>query len=317
MASIKPGNIFKYVSSDITVSFIFWAWMFGFLASSHTLQEGGFVNKFGAVNPFVLFGMGFLGLGFLAYREIQSFSTLKDVLGFRTNISGFGILSFIVGIGIGDIVFELITNQLLTVGRSGSVMSSIQPFYNPFTASATGFTIGLHTFLGIALLNTVVSFSEENYKIIIYKNLSNGLDKITRKYNFLPSLSITSILIISLFITLTLWTGWHFFAWTHYSLVSIPTGIIYGLIFYSGSFLVVGTNLIPSKSISNDKVENILASIIVWPAIGSHLTWDTLQSLNKYYQLNQYYQGVTLVTAGLILVIVPLAIMYSIRKLNG
>ena len=305
MADVKPGELFPSVSSDLSVTLIFWIWMFGLIAASNV---SGLENQYGAINPTILFSLGFLGLGFIAFREANNFQQLKRVIGADVKIPGFGILTFAFGVGIGLIVYSLMTKQLLSIANSQQIASIAQPFYNPFTASATAFTFNITDIASVLFIQTFVAVFEEAYKIGIYKNLSNGIHKITRKYSFLPTAPVSAILIIAITMAIGLWGVWHYFSWNGLTIASIFVSYIYGSVFLIGYLVAVGTNLVPVTEIANEDVAKLLSGIIIYPAIGTHLAWNVLVSIQTSYT------GLELTVTGITISIISLAIMYVIRR---
>lgn len=306
---VKPGELFPSVSPDLQVTVVFWIWMFGLIAASNVAE---IKNQFGAINPVVLYSLGFLGLGFIAFREASSFKQLKKVLGMDVIIPGFGILSFFTGLGIGMIIYTLFTRSILSVANSAMLTSVAQPFFNPYTASATGFTIGFAEVAGIIFIHTYVAVFEEAYKIGIYKNLSNGIHKQTRKIDFLPEINISIILGFSLFATLALWGVWHFFSWNGLTIASIFMSLAYGVIFLLGYLILAATNIVPVQEIANEDLAKLLSGVIIYPNIGSHLSWNTLVSEDGF--------GIgspELIFAGVVIVVLSVAGMFVARRIWG
>jgi hypothetical protein len=305
MADVKPGELFPSVSKDLSVTFIFWIWMFGLLAASNVT---GLQNQFGAINPTILFSLGFLGLGFIAFREANNFQQLKKVIGADVGIPGFGILTFATGLGIGLIVYALMTKQLFSIANSQTLSSIAVPFYTPFTASASAFTFNITDVFSVIFINVFVAVFEEAYKIGIYKNLSNGLHNLSRKYSFIPKIPTSFILLFSLLTAIILWGTWHYFSWNGLTVASIAISIIYGLVFLTGYILTIGTNLVPSTEMANEQLSKVLSAVIIYPAVGSHLAWNVLVS-------GQFgISGTELLVAGSTITGISLGLMYLIRR---
>lgn len=305
---IKPGNIFPSVSASLQVVIIFWIWMFGIIAAANV---GSLKNSYGAISPPVLFSLGFFGLGFIAFREVNSFQDLKKVLGLKVIIPGFGILSTFTGLGIGFIVYTLFTRKILDVATTASITSIAQPFYNPYTASATGFNLGVAA-VNVLFIFGFVAVFEESYKIGLFKILSNSFHKLTRTIGFLPEVSINVIMYASLLITFTLWGLWHFFSWGGLTPASIVTAVMYGFIFYIGFFILGGAGIFPIKQIENKKVGDLLSGVVIYPAIGTHFIWDSLVAEHGFG-----LSGQVLLTTGVSLVVLSIAAMYVARRIWG
>jgi len=308
MADVKPGELFPSVSSDLSVTLIFWVWMFGLIAASNV---SGLKNTYGAINPTILFSLGFLGLGFIAFREANNFQQLKRVIGADVKFPGFGVLTFFFGVGIGLIIFALMTKQLLSISNSTQVASIAQPFYNVFTASASAYTFNITDVASILFIQTFVAVFEEAYKIGIYKNLSNGIHKVTRRYSFLPTVPVSAILFFALSVAIGLWGIWHYFSWDGLTIASIFVSYIYGGVFLIGYLVTVGTNLVPVTEIANEDVAKLLSGVIIYPGVGTHLAWNTLVSGDFGFTAPE------LVFGGLAISIASLAMMYGIRRFQG
>jgi len=308
MADVKPGELFPSVSSDLSVTLIFWIWMFGLIAASNV---SGLKNAYGAINPTILFSLGFLGLGFIAFREANNFQQLKRVIGADVKFPGFGVLTFFVGIGIGLIVYALLTKQLLSVANTQQIASIAQPLYNPFTASASAYTFNITDLASILFIQMFVATFEESYKLGIYKNLSNGVHKLTRKYSFLPTIPIAAIMFICLTIAIGLWGIWHYFSWDGLTIASIFVSYIYGGVFLIGYLITVGTNLVPVTSMANEDIAKLLSGVIIYPGVGTHLAWNTLLSGSFGFQASE------LVIGGLSITVASMGMMYLIRRIQG
>jgi len=282
--------------------------MFGLIAASNV---SGLRNQYGAINPTILFSLGFLGLGFIAFREANTFDQLKRVIGADVKFPGFGILTFTAGLGIGFIVYALMTKQLLAISNSQQIASIAQPFYNPLTASASAYTFNITDVASVIFINTFVAVFEEAYKIGIYKNLSNGIHNLTRKYGFLPTIPIAAILFISLTVAIGLWGIWHYFSWNGLTIASIFVSYIYGGVFLIGYLITVGTNLVPVTEMANEDLAKLLSGVIIYPGVGTHLAWNTLVA-------GEFgISGSVLVFGGLSITVASLGMMYLIRRFQG
>lgn len=276
MARIEPGELFPSVSNSIDSTIIFWTWLFGLLAGS---SPAGWQNEFGAVNPLILFSLGFVGLGFVMFREANNLDQFKEVLGVDVSIPGYGIFLTIAGLGFGFVMYGVFTKELLTIAGSAAIASVANPFYNPVTASASSFTFSLRELGSQLLLHTYVGVFEETYKVVMFKNIANSIHRYGREYRFVPALSIVAILVISLFLALFLWTMWHFFSWSGLTLSSIVWGMIYGLAFMVVYFVAAAANIIEPDTLENKEIANALGGAIIYPNIGTHISWNVLVGL--------------------------------------
>lgn len=267
---------FDEVTSDILAVFIFYVWMFGILAVSNL---SGLENRFGAINPVVMFTLGLLMLGFVAFRQIDTFSDLKRVLGLKVYIPGFAILSTANGIGVGVLFYSLYTGTLSSVANSQALASVAQPFYNPYTASATafstgetGFAIGTAVF-AVLFLHAYVAVFEELYKLTMFKIITNYLN---RRFG----ISAGPAMLFALFAVLVLWALWHFFSWDM-SVMSIIFAIIYGLVFYSGYLIGNYTGIYPDtlRFETSTGLFAALSGIVIYAPVGAHWSWNVLVSL--------------------------------------
>jgi hypothetical protein len=306
MARIKPGNIFPSVSDSIDSFIIFWAWLFGLLAGS---SPAGFENEFGAINPLLLFSVGFLGLGFVMFRQANSLTQLKEVLGLDVSIPGYGIFLTVAGIGFGFVFYGLYTDVLLGIAGSVVVTNIAQPFYNPVTASASSFTFDLREIGSIVLLHSYVGVFEEAYKIAMFKNLSNSFHKYSKKYSFFPSFSVSFILLASLLISIVFWGLWHYFSWNGLTLSSVLFSVIYGVAFSTIYFVAGAANIIEPDTLENKEVVNLLGGAVIYPNIGTHIAWNVLVSVDGAgLALGQ------LAGFGVLLIVFSFGFMYGLKK---
>lgn len=272
MARVKSDSsreeIFPNVSNSIFVVLGFWIWMFGIIASS---SATGLKNQYGAVNPTVMFSLGLVGLLTVAFREAENSKQLIKALGLRSPVPGFGLLSFFNGLGVGILLYTVFTRNLLSIAGSASITSIAQPFYNPYTASATPFLMGsisTATF-GILFINAYVAVFEEAYKIGMYKITS---DWIYQKSNR----TMGQAMAVSLFITFLLWGLWHYFSWDGLTLASVVMAVMYGIFFIASYVVLASTGLLPTKAVGNKELGMMLSSVIIFPNIGSHWAWNVL-----------------------------------------
>jgi len=305
---VKPGELFPSVSSNVQVTIIFYLWMFGLLAASNV---AGIRNQYGAINPVILFSLGFLGLGFLAFREANNFQQLKKVMGMDVVIPGFGILSTFMGIGIGFVVYTLWTRSLMSVANTGQIASIAQPFYNPYMASATGFALGSAVMM-VLFIQAFIAIFEEAYKMGIFKNLANSMHYYTRKYSFLPNVPVSVILATALVITILLWGLWHYFSWDGLTAASVAMSFTYGIIFVAGYLILAVTNIVPIREVANKDVAKLLSGFVIYPNIGTHFSWNVLVTENGYGMSSQ-----SLIIAGVGITFTSIVIMYLTRKYLG
>lgn len=309
MANIKPGEIFPSVSKSIDTTVIFWLWFFGILAGS---SSAGWKNQFGAVNPLILFSLGFIGLGFIMFREANNLDQLKEVLGLDVSIPGYGIFLMLAGLGGGFIMYGLFTKQLLAIAGSAAIASVSNPFYNPVTASASSFTFTLRELGSQILLHSYVGVFEEAYKIAIFKNIANSFHRYGKQYRFFPSLPIATLLIISLTLSLLLWTTWHYFSWSGLGLASIFQGVIYGVFFLAIYYVAAATNIIEPDTIENKNIANALGGAIIYPNIGTHISWNVLVGLGGIGLSGPEYIGY-----GVLILVISLGTMTALKFSYG
>lgn len=306
MQRIKPGELFPSVSDSIDSFIIFWAWLFGLLAGS---SPAGFANEFGAINPLLLFSVGFLGLGFVMFRQANNLEELKEVLGLDVSIPGYGTFLTVAGAGFGMVFYGLYTDVLLSIAGSVAIASVAQPFYNPVTASASSFTFNLREVGRVLILHSYVGVFEEAYKIAMYKNLANSLHKYTRTYTFLPVVSIAFILVLSLLVSIFFWGLWHFFSWNGLTLSSVIFSMIYGIAFSVIYFVAAATNLVQPDTLENEEIINLLGGAVIYPNVGTHISWNVLVSLS-----GAGLSLVELVGYGSTLIVLSFGFMYGLKK---
>lgn len=295
------SRIFPSIPDSIQVTVFFWLWMFGLIAAGNA---SGLENQFGAINPAILYTTGFLALSALALRNADSFDQLKQSLGLKTGVQGFGVLSIIAGLGFGIILYTVFSKPILSIAGSASITSIAQPFYNPYTASATAYSLGgvLEEAAGALFLNAFVAIFEEAYKIVILKNIANYL-YVRRK------LDATIALGIALFGAFVLWGVWHFFSWDGLTLASIFMSIMYGVFFYVSYAALSITNILPVGRIESNEFDQLLSGIVIYPAVGSHFAWNVLISLEGFG-----VSTTTLLTVGISAAIIPILIMLPARS---
>lgn len=304
MASQNSKELYPNVSDSLSVYIFFWIWMFAIIAAS---SATGLKNTYGAINPTVLFSLGGLALIVLALREAQTTGQLRKALGFSTPIPGMWIFSIFNGIGVGILIWLLFTGALTNISGSAMITSIAQPFYNPYTASATPFLLGSLASIsfGVLFINAFVAFFEEVYKIGMIKILADWLYRNT-------NLKATSSTLISVFTTFVFWGSWHYFSWPELSLFSIMTAIIYGVLFYLSYFILGATDLIPIGEVGSPDFAKVLTSLVVYPAIASHWTWNVLVSTSG--------AGIdpnTLLVVGIAFTVISAIGLYLTRKLFG
>lgn len=300
----KQDELFPNVSNSISVAIFFWIWMFGIIASS---EATGLQNAYGAINPTVLFSLGGLGLIGLAFREARTTGELRAALGFKTKIPGLWILSSFNGIGVGILIWIFFTGQLANISGSTAFSTIAQPFYNPYTASATPFLLGSLTnaTFGILFINAFVAFFEELYKIGMFKIQADWIYRNS-------SLGATPSMLISLFATFALWGTWHYFSWPELTIASIVTAVIYGMFFYTAYYVAGLIDIIPVGEIGNPNFTQVLSGVVIYPAIASHWTWNVLVSTS-----GAGIKTISLLYVGIGFVVLSAIGMYVSRKISG
>lgn len=259
----SKDTIFPSVSSNpyVTVTFSLFMYLVLYISMGTEMRSGP--------DPFTTFVLGYLVLMGIAVNETrknEDFSTLTNVLGFNTPLAGYNIMLGVMGVGIGIMAFQIANIGMSIFAGNTAATAAFYPFYNPYTAFPTQFSVtgGWTGILSVALYQfAVVALFEEIFKIIMAKNLSNWLHD---SFGIKPAPAVATGILASFGI----WTTWHWLSWAGLTLISIVTGVFYGIIFYTPWTIA---DLI--GALSPDKPVTVTA-IFVMPAITAHGTWNTL-----------------------------------------
>lgn len=296
--------IFKSVSDSIGSYVFFWIWMFSLLAVTNL---DTFQNQYGAINPFILFSLWFLASVIITVNE-AGFENIKQAYGFDVKTPGFGTLATINGIGTGLLIYGFFTGFIWSVAENTTLASVANPFYNPVTASATSFSLEAFSLAaagGIMVFHAYVAFSEESSKIVLFKVGANWLRK---KFG----ININLAMVVSLYVTFTLWGVWHFFSWEGLTVASIMLSVMYGTFFLAGYVVLGVTDILPPGRIENTEITETLSGVIIYNPIAAHWTFNVLVSVSGF--------GLALSTIGIsgaAIFILSTAAMFAGRVIYG
>lgn len=293
--------IFPSTSSDIQVGILFWIAMFGLVAASGL---GAIANAYGAPNPAILFSVGGLFAFALIFRNADTGKQLRQSLGLKAPIPGFGTLMLLNGIGMGGIIYSLFTGQILAIAGMPVLTSIVQPFYNPYTASATSFQAGIISNVQTLFVNAYVAGFEEIYKVGLFKITSNWLYK---RFGLKPNVAM----VMSLLTTFLFWGLWHFFSWPALTLGSILMAIMYGFFFITGYFILGYLDITPPGMVESNEFTETLSGVVIYPVVGSHFAWNVLVATNGYG-----FAGSQVFVYSAVLFVSTLLGMYVVRRLQ-
>lgn len=259
----EDERLFPSVTSNPYIFIVMSAFLMTalFLGKSSTSAQGP--------DAFSTFAFGWFFLSSVALVGVDTPSELSRAVGLKTPVTGYNFILATLGVGVGIIAFTFASQSASIVGSSTLSASLFSPFYNPYSAFPSQFSIAttMNSALEIVVYNFgVVALFEELYKIILLKNIANYLYGVR---GWRSNRAIAAAILGSF----SIWGTWHYFAWPDFNAASIVSSIIYGLAFYSGWAIADFIGVL------NEPGKLILSAIVVMPAITSHGTWNTLQAI--------------------------------------
>lgn len=297
----QTGNkIFQEVTSNLYYTGIFTVYMFTALYFSMGTEVRA------GPAPFTVYLLATIIALLLAVNESRKqggdFNSFVRVLGFDQPYSGYNYLLALTGVGIAIWLHQIATNVLAVAPGNAGVAAAAFPLYNAYTAFPNASALELSLVQGISVVlyhMLVVAPNEEIWVYTMSKNIANWLS--TRRI-----IGGFGAIFISILAARGIWTTWHWFSWEGLTLLSILTGIVYGLFFFIPNFIADITGLLTPENPVN------LRRRMIVPAITAHGTWNSLVTIGG---LGLGFAGNLLL--GGILVAGSLLGMYIIRAYKG